>query len=261
MRNGKLTVSSHFRTHYYPNGIRGGKKALTHSALAGDKATSEYYNSLPLHNGDRLSTEEFMRICESDPRLKKVELIGGIVRMAPVGFDHGNTHVAMGGWLYYYAIHTFGCAVGADVTWEMFGDRPQPDQHLRILPEYGGKSKVHGKYGAGAPELIVEVGDSSITTDLGEKKELYHRAGADEYIVIDLPNEEVHWLVRAGRQYKHLRPDKSGVFRSRVFPGLWFNSRAYFANRGLDIIKTLDKGVKSRGHAAFVRKLAAAKKK
>ncbi|GEM_PF-4207213 len=36
-------------------------------------------------------------------------------------------------------------------VWLMLGDAPQPDEHMRILPEYGGQSRVVGKYLQGAP--------------------------------------------------------------------------------------------------------------
>ena len=159
---------------------------------------------------------------ESDPRLqkvKKIELIGGIVHIAPVGFGHGKTDSAAGGWLYYYAIHTPGCESGTNATWEMSGDRPQPDQHLRILPQYGGKSKVGKKYGLGAPELIVEVGDSSITANLREKKDIYYRETVDEYIVIDLQKKKVHWFVHSQPQYTNVAPGQGWCFSLACFSG------------------------------------------
>ena len=60
---------------------------------------------------------------------------------------------------------------------------PQPDIALRILPEYGGQSRVEGNYAAGAPELIVEVAASSRDRDPGVKRKLYQRMGVQEYVV------------------------------------------------------------------------------
>jgi Uma2 family endonuclease len=47
--------------------------------------------------------------------------------------------------------------------------------------------------------LIVEVADSSLAYDLGEKKIAYVRSGIPEYWVVDIPNETVHVFRGANR--------------------------------------------------------------
>ena len=45
---------------------------------------------------------------------------------------------------------------------------------------------------AGSVRLIVEVSDTSVAYDVGEKLAIYARAGIPEYWVVDLPNGTVH---------------------------------------------------------------------
>jgi hypothetical protein len=56
----------------------------------------------PLEPGDRLSREEFERRYRAMPKLKKAELIEGVVYMpSPARFQrHSEPHAAVVGWLY-----------------------------------------------------------------------------------------------------------------------------------------------------------------
>ncbi len=57
-----------------------------------------------LHNGDRMSLEEFLQRWEGIPELKHAELINGVVYLAsPVSVRHGVYESLMIGWLQYYA--------------------------------------------------------------------------------------------------------------------------------------------------------------
>ncbi len=103
---------------------------------------------------------------------------------SPVGVDHRSHDTLVIGWLSYYAARTPGCEGGNNGTWLMLEDAPQPDADLRILPEYGGQSRVEGPYCAGAPELAAEVSLSSASYDLGPKMELYRAAGVKEYLAL-----------------------------------------------------------------------------
>ncbi len=100
---------------------------------------------------------------------------------------------------------------------------PQPDLALRILPEYGGQSRVEGIYAAGAPELIVEVAASSRSRDLGAKLKLYERIGVREYLVAVTGKEQFLWNELTESGYRSLDPGADGIIRSRCFPGLWLD--------------------------------------
>jgi Uma2 family endonuclease len=128
---------------------------------------------------------------------------------------------------------------------------------LRIHPTCGGQSRDKGEYLGGAPELIVEVASSSRKIDLGPKFEDYQRAGVREYVVVGIDPEEVFWFVRRDVRLVPLPPGPDGVFRSEVFPGLWLDPGALFADDIDRLIATLDQGLAAPEHADFVALLAA----
>ena len=135
-------------------------------------------------------------------------------------------------------------------------DVPQPDRSLRILPEYGGQSRVEANYATGAPELIVEVSGSSLSRDLGIKLELYRSAGVGEYLTVLLQPRQIIWRQLVRGRYRELKPDNEGMLRSRVFSGLWLDPAALW-NPKLTVRTAVKKGLGSKEHAAFVQRLAA----
>src|SRR5262245_7270627 len=93
-----------------------------------------------LADGMRMTRDEFLRNWALNPDIKFAELIGGRVYMpSPLSLDHGTTDEDVGGWLFTYRANTPGTSSGANVTTLLLDDSPQPDRHLRILPECGGK--------------------------------------------------------------------------------------------------------------------------
>src|SRR5690348_3652325 len=137
----------------------------------------------PLAVGDNLTREEFLQIWEGHPEIKCAELIGGIVYMpSPVSVQHGEMDGRVGAWLGVYQAAAAGTAFGHSVTSFLMDDMPQPDLHLRILPEYGGGSWVEGNYLHGPAELLVEICRSSAAYDLHVKYELYQSAKVPEYL-------------------------------------------------------------------------------
>ena len=213
----------------------------------------------PLREGDRLDSVEFLRRWEAMPDLKRVELIDGVVFMAsPVSLDHCTTHHDINTWIGIYRSRTPGCQAGTDGTWVMGPkDIPQPDVFLRILPEWGGQSRNSGKYAEGAPELIVEVSGSSLSRDLGIKLDLYLAAGVREYLTVQLQPRTIVWRQLWGGRYRELRPDSDGVLRSRVFPGLWMDPEALWDG---SLLAAGELGLSSPEHAAFVKRLAGARR-
>ena len=191
------------------------------------------------------------------PEVKRAELIGGLVYMpSPVSVDHQSHDNLMGGWTCYYAARTPGCDAGNNGTWLMLEDAPQPDVNLRILPEYGGQSRVEGLYCAGAPELAAEVSLSSASYDLGPKMELYRAAGVREFVVVLLGESRVVWHRLVDGKYTFLQPGRDGIVRSEVFPGLWLDPAALLARNRAKVFDVLDLGLRSPEHQDFVRALA-----
>ena len=210
----------------------------------------------PLVPGQRLTREEFLRRWEQMPDLKRAELIAGIVYMpSPVSFSHSSSHSLVTTWLGVYAASTLGCQTGSCCTWLMLDDAPQPDVFLRVTSDYGGQSSMSGKYPSGAPELIVEVSVSSTAYDLNSKLELYRSAGVREYITVLPEKSETIWRLLADNRYIVIPPDPDGVYRSRVFPGLWLDPQALLALDGRRVLEVVQQALQSPEYRKFTEQL------
>ena len=210
----------------------------------------------PLMNGDRMKQPEFHRRYEAYPEDVKFELIGGIVYMAsPLRRAHGSYHPTLSGVLLLYQAATPGLEL-LDNTTTILGEEsePQPDLELRILSEYGGQSReTKDDYVEGPPELTAEIAHSTRAIDMHRKRDDYAQAGVLEYIVLCVEEQELYWWhFPSGRRIK---PDRQGILRSRVFPGLWIDGRALMARDTKRLIEVVQQGLASRQHAAFVKRL------
>lgn len=215
----------------------------------------------PLEAGDKLTRAEFLRRWEGHPEIKKAELIGGMVFMpSPLSVDHGDMDGDVGTWLGVYRAHTPGTASGHGTTSFILEDTPQPDLNLHILPEYGGTSRREGKYLGGRPELLAEVCASNASYDLHAKFELYQAARVPEYLTVLLYEQEVRWHVLVGGRYQLLSPDRDGLIRSRIFPGLWLDCKALLERNLQQVLARLEKGLNSPEHRRFVAKLSRRKR-
>jgi Uma2 family endonuclease len=214
-----------------------------------------------LESGDHLTAAEFLRRFTAMPDLKKAELVNGIVIMAsPVRIDqHGEPDHLAQGWLFNYSLQTPGTRGAANSTTRLGPDDvPQPDALLRILPGHGGKARIDSKgYLSGAPELVFEVAASSASIDTREKRDAYRRAGVKEYIVWRTEDAELDWWQMVDDDYIPLLPDEDGIIRSRCFPGLWLEVEAMLREDAQRVIATLQTGLASAEHEAFVTHLQA----
>lgn len=212
----------------------------------------------PLMAGDKLTRDEFLRRWEAEPRIKLAELIGGTVYMpSPVSVVHGGADGDIGGWLSTYKAFTPGTASERNTTSMMLDDSPQPDQNLRLLPEYGGSSWVEGKYLHGAPELVAEVCATTASYDLHQKYDLYEAAGIPEYLAVVVFEREIRWHVLVDGRYQFLSSGADGLYRSRVFPGLWLDGTALLAGDLRQVLDRLQEGLRSPEHERFLAQLAA----
>lgn len=214
----------------------------------------------PLAEGQRLDQPTFHALYEAAPSDLRAELIEGVVRMpSPLTLDHSDASTPVLFWLFLYARRTPGTQVldNATVILDRRGE-VQPDSALRVRPECGGRTRNQGRYVAGAPELIVEVSRSTREVDLGPKFAAYDRAGALEYVVRSVDPDEVLWHARESGRLVLVPPDADGLYRSRVFPGLWLDPAALIAGDDLVLHAALDRGLATPEHAAFVERLASA---
>jgi hypothetical protein len=58
-------------------------------------------------------------------------------------------------------------------------------------------------------------------------------------------------------KYQSLTADAAGVIRSAMFPGLWLDTAALFAENPANLLTTLQAGLADPVHAQFVKQLAA----
>jgi len=213
-----------------------------------------------LVTGERLTVEEFLRRWEELPELKNAELIDGVVYVSsPVSLDHGRLDSRIIWWLSHYAQATPGSDSGNNSTWLMSGSAPQPDAYLCILPSHGGQSRNKGPLGAGAPELAVEICVTSTEVDFGPKLALYQRAGVQEYITVEAFGQRIVWRVIENDAYVAQTPPPHGILRSQVFPGLWLDAAAFWANDRPTMLAALNAGLASEDHQRFIERLAMAR--
>jgi Uma2 family endonuclease len=214
-----------------------------------------------LENGDHLTRAEFERRYHTMPWLKKAELIEGVVYIgSPVRSEvHAQPHAVIIGWLINYRAATPNLQVDDNGTLRLDTDNePQPDAMLRIDARAGGASWIsRDDYVEGAPELVIEVAASSASLDLGDKRTVYRRNGVREYIVWQIYDRRVDWWALREGEYQPLLPDDAGVLRSEVFPGLWLDVPALIADNLANLLATLQLGLSSNEHAAFVARLTA----
>lgn len=207
----------------------------------------------PLITGMRLSRDEFLRRWESLPELKKAELIEGIVFVpSPVGRRHSFFDSKLNAWLFLYSAHTPNTETGSNATCDLLGSMPQPDGFLLIR---SGTESAAKKFVDVAPELAVEICDTSTDYDYGPKLDLYRRAGVKEYITADTMHGWLVWRVLADGNYQHLTPGDDGVLRSPTFPGLWLNPEHVWLEDSMPMIELLQQGIGSPEHGAFVESL------
>jgi hypothetical protein len=213
-----------------------------------------------LVDGERLDRATFHERYAAMPEKTRAELIGGVVYMAsPLGLRHGLSDGRVAFWLGYYQSFTPGTEflANASVFFDDHGEH-QPDAVLRILPENGGRTHDSGSYYAEGPELIVEVSYSSIQFDLGPKLADYERAGVPEYIVLGIDPSAVRWHVRVEGRLVLIDPDVDGLYRSKVFPGLWLDPAALLSGDTRRLREVVDQGLATAQHADFVVRLAEA---
>ncbi|MGH7081554.1 MAG: Uma2 family endonuclease, partial [Acetobacteraceae bacterium] len=128
---------------------------------------------------------------------------------------------------------------------------------LSAVSEYGGGSWVEGKYLHGAPELVAEVCASSAAYDLHQKYDLYKSAGIPEYLAVVVFEQEIRWHVLVEGRYQVLSPGTDGLYRSRIFPGLWLDGPALLSGNLRQVLDRLQEGLHSNEHERFVADLAA----
>lgn len=211
----------------------------------------------PLENGDRLSRPEFERRYSADSRIKKAELIEGTVYVAsPLRHtQHGKPHSRIHIWLGNYQTMTPGLDLSIEPTVRIdLDNEPQPDCVLFV--ETGGNTRISQEgYLEGSPELVAEIAASSVSIDTGTKKQVYRRNGVQEYIIWQSYENQLDWFELVDGEYQSILPDAQGIMRSGIFPGLWLNINALLSGDMVAVLETVQAGVRSPEHQAFMEAL------
>lgn len=210
-----------------------------------------------LQNGDVLTGEEFHQAYEAHPDDTRFELVEGVVHMAsPSKLSHSNGERLLNALTLHYEGMTPGIHGGNSATVMLSPDTElQPDGFLRIRGEYDGQTSESPEgYLIGPPEFVIEVSNSSRSIDLNAKRSAYSRFGVLEYLVMNLREECFHWFDLRSDRLLEIDPD--GIIRARSFPGLWLDSEAILRYDILSAMTTLQAGLASPEHRAFVEELA-----
>ena len=154
---------------------------------------------LPFDNGDEMDQPTFHALYETCPDGFRAELIEGIVcfKMS-TSIKHGRPHNVMTIWVSQYVEATPGTESFPPITLILdMASEPEPDVVLILDKDSGGQtSESEDGYLVGPPELVVEIANTTTTTDLGRKKRDYERAGVKEYIVVLPTTHSIIWFHR-----------------------------------------------------------------
>ncbi len=176
---------------------------------------------LPTDTWVHATWNEYTQVIE-DPRLEKAKgyyYKGKMkIEMSPVGNDHSRDHSIV-----IYAVHLFAAINNIDLnghdncTYRKTGfEEAQPD-----VSYYIGKNADVIPWGTTiinldrfpSPTLAIEVANTSLSDDKGEKRLLYEEIGVAEYWIIDVQNVEViAFTIENGGSRR--------ITQSQVLPGL-----------------------------------------
>ncbi len=150
----------------------------------------------------------------------RVELIGGEIRsMAPMGPAHRRSMRQLTSWLGDRRGQNY--VLECQLTIEMAeGFSPDPDFVLSRYREGGYPAGENP--GIADVLLVIEVADSSLEYNLGEKARAYAQAGAPELWVVDIPQRQLHVLLNPSPQgyQDHTTTGEDGTVTATLIPDL-----------------------------------------
>jgi Uma2 family endonuclease len=99
---------------------------------------------------------------------------------------------------------------------------------------------------------VAEVASSSVSYDLDVKLKVYRRNGVKEYIVWRVLDRQIDWFSLSEGQYLPMSVDESGLYKSKVFLGLWLDPAALLRGDVTAVVAVLERGLASSEHADFL---------
>jgi Uma2 family endonuclease len=156
----------------------------------------------------RFSLEQYYELGELGLLDKRTELLEGIITdMEPIAPWHANIGDTLSRIFSEQARGRFRVRVQYPINLGQMS-QPQPDLVLYRPGMWRGQHP-----GAADISLVVEISDSSLVFDLGQKLALYKSAGILEYWIVDLKATQVHCFVAP--QYK------SQTLSDSISPSAW----------------------------------------
>lgn len=141
----------------------------------------------------RITFDEYMEMIADGAfdalRDRRIELIHGELRaMTPPGPSHSGTVSRLIGWSTEPPIKKrVEIRIQDPIAIPQFDSAPQPDVAWVKLRDYRDRHPLPSEV-----LLLIEVADSSLESDCGEKAELYASAGIQDYWVVSLPERVIH---------------------------------------------------------------------
>ena len=215
----------------------------------------------PLVDRERLTRKEFHRRYLTMPHVKIADLIDGIVYIAPrIPAKRGAARAYLSSWVGNYSFQTTGVTGSINGTVLLEGDNEvQPTIISKIERSSGGNSLIDADgYVEGSPELVGEVTLTNSNVECHAKKRVYLANGVREYIIWRIDDDAIDWFVLREGIYESLVAEE-GIRKSEVFPGLWLDTAALLRGDLKQVFTTLQRGMATPEHAAFVARLAAAR--
>jgi Uma2 family endonuclease len=177
----------------------------------------------------RISLDEFDRIIQSGvfdgPNRRRIELIHGELRsMSPIGPPHEETVDVMSRWSFKNVPEDVRVRVQNSIGLPALDSAPEPD--IAWVAER--------KYSQSRPSakdvlLVIEVAESSLAYDTGEKADLYAKAKIADYWVVDLINQCVEVFRDPSRgHYRNRQTFEEGNIYPLALPQLAFPLKLLF---------------------------------
>jgi Uma2 family endonuclease len=168
----------------------------------------------------RFSRTQYYELGELGLLKGRTELLDGlIIDMEPIGPWHANIGDILSRIFNAQARDRFRVRVQYPIN---LGETSQPQPDL-VLYRPGVWRMEHP--GAADTSLVIEISDSSLSFDLGQKLALYRTAGIQEYWVVDLKAKQVHRFVAPQYKSQTLSETISPV----AWPDVRVNLRELFA--------------------------------
>ena len=168
----------------------------------------------------RFSLEQYYELGELGLLNQRTELLDGLITdMEPIGPWHANIGDILSHFFNQQARGRFRVRVQYPINLGQTS-QPQPDLVLYRPGIWRGQHP-----GAADISLVIEISDTSLVFDLGEKLALYKSAGIQDYWVIDLKARQVHCFVVPAYRHQTL----SNIISPAAWPDIRINLAELFA--------------------------------